>query len=118
MRISVTWETPLRLRLPMSRLHEHFALDLLPDEPAIYMFARRFGLRLEVLYVGKATSLRKRIKQQLNNLKLMQAIDDAAIGPRMLIYGTLNNKPASAPTWSWKSWNARSSTTTRRLGIN
>lgn len=93
MRISVTWQAPLRLRLPMSRLHEHFDLDQLPEDAAVYMFARRFGLRLEVLYVGKATSLRKRIKQQLNNLKLMQAIDDAAIGPRMLIYGTLNNKP-------------------------
>jgi hypothetical protein len=48
---------------------------------------------MEVLYVGKATSLRSRIKQQLNNLRLMQAIDDAAIGPRMLIYGTLNCRP-------------------------
>jgi hypothetical protein len=83
----------MRLPLPMSRLHERFDLDVLPNEAAIYLFARRFGLRMEVLYVGKATSLRKRIKQQLNNLKLMQAIDDAAIGPRMLIYGTLNCRP-------------------------
>lgn len=93
MRISVTWHTPVRLPLPMSRLHERFDLDALPDHAAIYMFARRFGLRMEVLYVGKATSLRKRIKQQLNNLKLMQAIDGSAIGPRMLFYGTLNNRP-------------------------
>lgn len=42
---------------------------------------------------GKATSLRSRIKQQLNNLRLMQAIDAAAIGPRMLICGTLNSRP-------------------------
>jgi hypothetical protein len=48
---------------------------------------------MEVLYVGKATSLRRRIKQQLNNLKLMQAIDDAAIGPRMPIFGTFNCRP-------------------------
>ena len=46
-----------------------------------------------MLYVGKATSLRSRIKQQLNNLRLMQAIDDAQIGPRMLIYGTFNCRP-------------------------
>lgn len=92
-RISVTWHTPLRLPLPMTHLHERFDPDELPDEAAIYLFARRFGLRMEVLYVGKATSLRKRIKQQLNNLKLMQAIDRAAIGPRMLIYGTLNCRP-------------------------
>jgi len=93
MRISVTWHSPLRLPLPMSRLHQRFDLEALPAEPAVYLFARRFGLRLEILYVGKATSLRHRIKQQLNNLKLMQAIDDAAIGPRMLIYGTFNNRP-------------------------
>jgi hypothetical protein len=77
----------------MSRLHERFEFDELPDQAAIYLFVRRFGLRTEVLYVGKATSLRKRIKQQLNNLKLMQAIDDAAIGPRMLIFGTFSLKP-------------------------
>jgi hypothetical protein len=93
MRISVTWHSPLRLRGPVSRLHERFDLEILPVDPAIYLFARRFGLRMEVLYVGKATCLRYRIKQQLNNLKLMQAIDDSAIGPRMLIYGTLNNRP-------------------------
>lgn len=77
----------------MSRLHQRFDLEELPAAPAVYLFARRFGLRLEILYVGKATSLRHRIKQQLNNLKLMQAIDDASIGPRMLIYGTFNNRP-------------------------
>ena len=47
--------------------------------------------------VGKATSLRPRIKQQLNNLKLTQAIDDSAIGPRMLIYGTFNLRPGQRP---------------------
>lgn len=93
MRLSVTWQSPVRLRRPMSRLHERFDLDQLPDEPAIYMFARRFGLTIEILYVGKALSLRKRIKQQLNNLKLMQAVDGARIGERLLIHGTLNCKP-------------------------
>ncbi|HYC93357.1 MAG TPA: GIY-YIG nuclease family protein [Thermoanaerobaculia bacterium] len=77
----------------MTRLHARFDPAELPDEPAVYLFARRFGLRMEVLYVGKATSLRRRIRQQLNNLKLMQAIDEAAIGPRMLFYGTFNCKP-------------------------
>lgn len=51
----------------MSRLHARFDLDALPEEAAVYLFARRFGLRMEVLYVGKGLSLRKRIKQQLNN---------------------------------------------------
>lgn len=93
MRISVAWHRPARLRLPMSRLHSYFDVDVLPDAPAVYLLARRFALRVEVLYVGKATSLRRRFRQQLNNLKLMQAIDDAAIGPRLLIYGTFNNRP-------------------------
>ncbi len=93
MKLSVTWHSPIRLPIPVSRLHRDFDLDALPREPSIYLFARRFGGRTEALYVGKATSLRSRIKQQLNNLRLMQAIDDAAIGPRMLIYGTLNCRP-------------------------
>jgi len=93
MKLSVTWHPSIRLPIPVSRLHTLFDLDTLPREPAIYLFARRFGSRLEVLYVGKATSLRSRIKQQLNNLRLMQAIDDAAIGSRLLIYGTLNCRP-------------------------
>jgi hypothetical protein len=93
MRLSVTWHSPIRLPVPMTRLHERFEVDELPDMAAVYLFARRFGLRMEVLYVGKATSLRKRIRQQLNNLKLMQAIDGSHIGHRMLIYGTLNCRP-------------------------
>jgi hypothetical protein len=76
----------------MSRLHERFDLNEVPDESAVYLFARRFGL-LKVLYVGKANSPGRRIKQQLNNLKLMQAIDGASKGSRVLISGTLNCKP-------------------------
>jgi hypothetical protein len=93
MRLSVTWHPSIRLRRPVSRLHRDFDLDELPRDPAIYLFARCFGTRTEVLYVGKAMSLRSRIKQQFNNLRLMQAIDDARMGHRMLIYGTLNCRP-------------------------
>jgi hypothetical protein len=93
MKLSVTWHPSIRLRSPVSRLHSDFDLDALPREPAVYLFARCFGKSTEVLYVGKATSLRSRIKQQFNNLRLMQAIDDARIGHRILIYGTLNCRP-------------------------
>jgi hypothetical protein len=93
MRISVTWHAPVSLPPPMTRLHECFDPDELPRAPAIYLFARQFGASMKVLYVGQATSLRGRIKQQLNNLKLMQGIDDAAIGRRILIYGTLTSRP-------------------------
>lgn len=93
MKLSVTWHPSIRLSKPVSRLYRSFDLDALPREAAIYLFVRCFGSSMEVLYVGKATSLRSRIKQQLNNLRLMQAIDDAAIGHRMLIYGTLNCRP-------------------------
>jgi hypothetical protein len=93
MKLSVKWHKAIRLRGPVSRLHTRFDVEELPVEPAIYLFARRFGVRLEVLYVGKAKSLRGRIKQQFNNLRLMQAIDDAPIGHRLLIYGTLNCRP-------------------------
>ena len=44
MKLSVTWHTPIRLPIPVSRLHEEFDLGALPREPAIYLFARRFGM--------------------------------------------------------------------------
>lgn len=92
MKISVTWQAPILLDGPARDLCDSFDIDLLPSEPAIYIFARRFGSKIGVLYVGKAEVLRSRIRQQLNNNRLMRALDDAPNGARVLIYGTFNGK--------------------------
>lgn len=92
MKISVTWHTPITLRGSARDLCDTFDCDVLPAEAAIYIFARRFGENMEAIYVGKAEVLRSRIRQQLNNNRLMRALDDARIGARILIYGTFNGK--------------------------
>ena len=92
MKISVTWHAPLPLRGPARDLCDTFDIDLLPSAPAVYIFARRFGPKISALYVGKAEIFRLRMRTQLNNNRLMRALDDAPIGERVLIYGTFNGK--------------------------
>ncbi len=65
----------------------------LPDAPGIYLFGRRFGSGLEVLYVGQAKRIRSRVKGQMNNLRLMQSMKNAKIGKRVVIAGRFIWKP-------------------------
>jgi hypothetical protein len=94
MKIYVTWQTPIPLDGPARDLCDSFDMDLLPSEPAIYIFARRFGPQVRAVYVGKAGVLRVRIRNQLNNNRLMRALDEAPNGARVLIYGTLSMERA------------------------
>lgn len=95
MHLQVDWSDPIPMRL--DRRHSPmFTVDLevLPDGPGIYVFARRWGkTSFEALYVGKATNLRRRIKGQLNNLKLMQHVREARAGRRILFVGSLVTRP-------------------------
>ena len=100
MKIPVTWHPPIPLRGEARNLCDEFKLDVLPAEPAVYIFGRRFGTTLKALYVGKADSLRRRIAQQLNNNRLMRALDDAPNGERVLIYGTFGGRRGTRiATW-------------------
>lgn len=70
------------------------ALDRIPEKPGIYIFLRVHGTKKhEALYVGKATSLKSRIKQQLNNAKLMTGIMNSPNGSRTLVFGEFIAKP-------------------------
>jgi len=51
------------------------------------VFARRWGGGFEALYVGKANNIRARVKQQLNNVRLMQHLKDARNGSRVVLAG-------------------------------
>ncbi|MBI1760267.1 MAG: hypothetical protein HYR56_02420 [Acidobacteria bacterium] len=70
-----------------SRENLIYTTDLgeLPETSGIYLFARRHGQSVHILYIGKALNLRARIKQQLNNARLMKAIENAPRGARILI---------------------------------
>jgi hypothetical protein len=73
-------------------------LSEIPKEAGIYVFYRRFGpKKFQVFYVGKAKNLRGRINGQLNNLKLMNGIHDAANGARYLAYAKVALRPGQKP---------------------
>lgn len=65
----------------------------IPAVAGIYVFLRVHGSSAEALYVGKATNLNSRIKQQLNNLKLMTSIQNATNGERRLVFAECLPKP-------------------------
>jgi hypothetical protein len=59
----------------------------------VYIFGRSWGSGFEALYVGKGNALRGRVKQQFNNLRLMQHVHNAKAGKRILLVGKLITKP-------------------------
>ena len=96
MQLHLDWEKELGLKAVRS---PGFGYSLgnsanIPLEPGVYIFGRRFGNSFEALYVGKAINLDRRIRQQLNNLRLMQHIKNASIGHRILLLGVLRGNAA------------------------
>ena len=95
MKISVRWQDPIQLR-DGSRLNLIYScvdLQSIPDAPGVYVFARKFGDVITPLYVGQAVSLRSRICQQFNNLRLMKSVENAAIGYRIILVGQVFLRP-------------------------
>lgn len=87
--IDVQWAEPITL-VDGARFGLIYALaeiGLIPDTPGVYVFGRQFGESVSPLYIGQAQRLRHRIDQQLNNVRLMKALESAASGARILLYG-------------------------------
>lgn len=90
MNIKIHWTTALTLRIDPKLIYSPSVLENVDDVPGVYVFARKYGRRVAPLYVGKALKLKTRIKQQLNNLKLMRQIQDwEKNGARVLLLGYL-----------------------------
>jgi hypothetical protein len=68
-------------------------LSKLPKVAGVYVFGRRWGKNVEALYVGQATSIRGRVKTQLNNLRLMQHLKNAKTGRRVVLTGRIDTRP-------------------------
>ena len=68
-------------------------LDSLTTDAGVYIFGREWGGDFEALYVGKANNIRRRLKGQLNNLRLMQHVRDAKSGSRVVLAGVLVPRP-------------------------
>jgi len=94
MKLHIEWTRPHKLR-DGSKLNFIYTFDTekLPKSPGVYIFARRWGASFEALYVGKATGLRGRIKNQFNNLRLMQHLKNAKAGNRVVLAGALRTRP-------------------------
>jgi len=90
----VRWRRPLRLH-DGSEDNLIYTLDTnrVPDEPGIYVFARQWGDGYEALYVGQGNSLRARVGQQFNNLRLMRHIENARTGNRIVFVGEVITRP-------------------------
>jgi hypothetical protein len=89
MELKVIWHKPVRLRDSRADANGIYEIDLhkIPEKPGIYIFMRVFGKKQNPLYIGKARRLRSRIKQQLQYVKLMRGIENAANGSRVVIFG-------------------------------
>ncbi len=98
MNLGLTWLNPLDL----ADAGMAYDLDLgkVPEEAGVYVFGRRHGKSFEALYVGKADILRRRVKTQLNNLRLMQHLKTARSGRRSLMLGVYNPKGGQRKTES------------------
>jgi hypothetical protein len=92
--LNLEWRKPIFLQSGTQQgLIYTVDLAKIPDEPGIYVFARRWGKSYEALYVGKGERIRRRIRGQLNNLRLMRHVEGAKIGRRVLIVGQALPRP-------------------------
>jgi len=94
MKLFVEWSRPVPLKdAAKQNLIYSVVLDKLPNAPGVYVFGRRWGKKFEALYVGKANGIRGRVKNQLNNLRLMQHLKNAKDGKRIVLAGHIVTKP-------------------------
>jgi len=90
MKIEAAWSQPIYLEKDRSGALI-YTLDLaqLPDEPGVYIFGRKHGVTVAPIYIGESISIRGRIKNHLESVPLMRAIEGAQTGKRFLLYCTV-----------------------------
>ncbi len=99
MKLNLTWQPPIELSKSTDggQIYE-CDLNALPEKPGVYIFGRRHGQKFEALYVGIATnSVRSRVRQQFNNLRLMSYVQNAATGSRLLHAGKFEARQGQQP---------------------
>lgn len=90
MQIKATWSRPINLKKckPGGLIYE-LDLEQLPAKPGVYIFGRKYGTGVVPIYIGETLSIRARIKNHLNSLPLMRAIENAPNGSRFLMFCTV-----------------------------
>jgi hypothetical protein len=93
MDLHLVWLKPIGLT--WSKRSEQYELDTndIPETAGVYIFGRGHGEAIEALYVGLAANLRFRIKQQLNNHRLMRHLERAKTGVRGVIIAEWRPRP-------------------------
>lgn len=94
MKLHVEWTRPIPLKdASRQNLIYNVEVQRIPNASGVYVLGRRWGMQFEALYVGKANGIRSRVKGQLNNLRLMQHLENARTGKRILLAGRFIAKP-------------------------
>ena len=90
MQIEASWSKPIDLKKckPGGLIYE-LDLEQLPTVPGVYVFGRTHGGTVNPIYIGETLNIRSRIKQHLDSLPLMRAIENAQTGKRFLLYCTV-----------------------------
>src|SRR5260370_38302442 len=88
MQIAVDWTRPFSLKEDHELIYSDAILEDIEEGAGVYVFARKYGSTITPLYVGQALNLHGRIKQQLNNVKLMRQVQNwNKNGARVLLLG-------------------------------
>lgn len=94
MEIYVEWHDALPLRDGSKEgLIYTCDLDEIPEDPGVYVFARKHGEHTCPLYIGQSHVLRRRIDSDLDRVRLMRGVEEASSGSRLLLFCTLNLRP-------------------------
>ncbi|MDX5630733.1 MULTISPECIES: hypothetical protein [unclassified Brenneria] len=86
--ITLHWHKPIDVGDIEYDKHHPEVKDIV-DDAGIYLFLREYGDSQEILYVGKASQLRRRIMQQLNARELVEHIQNSKRGKKILRYATI-----------------------------
>ena len=96
MKINAHWEKAIKLKDGKKQnLIFQTEMNKLSENSGCYVFYNKHGNSITILYVGKADNLKRRIEQQLNNVKLMMGIKNSMYGKKYLMCcEVLGNKRA------------------------
>ena len=90
MHIKLDWQRPVQVRRAKSGPFIYkWNPERIPEQPGIYVFARKWGTATIPMYIGRAKNLRSRTNQHMNNLRLMKGIVDKEIGTRVILLGVV-----------------------------
>lgn len=90
MKIEAIWSQPIQMKKDSKgKLIYTVDLDSLPASPGVYVFGRKHGVTIAPIYIGETLSIKARVKNHLDSLPLMRAIEDASSGGRFLLYCTV-----------------------------